>query len=197
MKTKYWLVCIVLLGMMTGSTAAQSLQKRILHEQQLPSEAPQPVTIDNLKVNGQSIAFDQGFEADEEWLRGLSFEIKNVSGKTITHLELSLRIAGTDGKNGSTSLFFFGKGGRLADAPAVSLEPNQVLQVSYSEKLYGAYKRLREHLQAERVNEATLEVSFAILESETGWRLGHWLRRDPDNAHRWLVIGREHLLRPQ
>src|SRR5688572_19057942 len=87
----------------TASVAAQSQQKVLLwsdhpigsHNQR--TRAPHQIfkqldaiEIQSINVGGKAIAIGEPFSADEDWLRDLTFRVKNVSDKELTGIQITM-----------------------------------------------------------------------------------------------------------
>src|SRR5205807_5120014 len=117
-------------------------ENRILKKQNWRN-ANDPLEVFNLKVNGKEISFDHQFAADEEWVKSLTFDIKNISGKVLTHVRLGLLLGDPKGKQqvGIAPLFFYGRDTGLPDVkPTVQMKPNDVIHVAYTDKAYEGFK---------------------------------------------------------
>lgn len=54
------------------------------------SQHGEPVEIAKLKIKGKPLSFDQEFDADEDWMKGLTVDVKNVSDKDIIYIKAEL-----------------------------------------------------------------------------------------------------------
>jgi hypothetical protein len=74
------LTTFVLLTMAPIHCYSQSI---LLSQQRLRNE---PASLENLKIQGQSVALERTFgenSGDIRWLKGISFDVKNESSKTV------------------------------------------------------------------------------------------------------------------
>jgi len=87
----------------TTSGAAQTQQKVLVwsdhpvgshHERTRPPhqifKQLDAIEIQNINVGGKPIAIGEPFSADEDWLRDLTFRVKNVSDKELTGIQITL-----------------------------------------------------------------------------------------------------------
>jgi hypothetical protein len=87
----------------TGSGAAQTQQKVLLwsdhpsgsHNER--TSAPHQIfkqldliEIQSINLGGKSVAIGEPFSADEDWLRDLTFRVKNVSDRELTGIQITL-----------------------------------------------------------------------------------------------------------
>ncbi|MBI1759943.1 MAG: hypothetical protein HYR56_00765 [Acidobacteria bacterium] len=175
---------------------AQQVPERVLNTERLAPGAIEVLAVSNLQVEGQPVTFGNRFEASDDWAKGLRFEVKNVSDKVITYFELGLQAVAPDGRHPSLRMFSYGTRPETPTVgPARRMLPGEVVQVDYSEKFYRAFQRMQADFNLAKVGELTLVINFITFEDDTAWRHGFLMRRDPSDPLRWIVIGREHLVR--
>ncbi len=86
------LVSAILLGALDcGAVAARQSGQRVVG--QAPAEAGRqsPVEVVAVQVKGEPVMPGRSFAADDDWLLGLTFRLKNVSDRPISYVEISLR----------------------------------------------------------------------------------------------------------
>lgn len=88
---------VSLIARFDGSEASNVMQGE--HEKVLKKGAHRnPVTdLVNVKVKGTPVAFGRKISAGDEWLKGLTVEVKNISTKPIIYFELQVRLFGEKG----------------------------------------------------------------------------------------------------
>jgi len=172
---------------------AQQMETRLLKKQKVAPVEPAPLEFSNLQVNGSPVNFDQPFPAGDNWVKGLSFDLKNVSGKVITHFRIGLLLHNPDNNLRTTvTMVFHGRNtGMPGVEPSVRVAPGETVHAVYEDKQYESFKRACSHIGLGKVTEATLGIEMAVFDDETAWRLGYLLRRDTSDPLRWNVIGRE------
>ena len=189
--------CVAAICLFTALTDfAQQTDARILKKALFPPFEPVPLEISNLKVNGTPINFDQPFQADDEWLKGLTFDVKNVSGKVITHFRIELSLHNPDNNQRAiTYMVFHGRDTGLPNVEATAhVADGEIIHASFDEKRYNGLKRTQEHIGLSKITNAEFSIAFVIFEGDTAWRLGNLLRRDPTDPMRWNVIRPERKL---
>ena len=171
-------------------TFAQQTDARILKKALVPPFEPVPLEISNLKVNGDPINFDQSFQADDEWLKGLTFDVKNVSGKVITHFRIGLRLRNpNNNQQVITPMIFHGRDTGLPNVEAtVRVADGEIIHATFDEKRYNGLKQAQEQVGLNRITDADLSIEMVIFEGDTAWRLGNLLRRDSSDPMRWNVV---------
>jgi hypothetical protein len=162
----------------------------------------EPVEIVDTQVNTlqggkQSVKFGSKFSGDEDWLKGITFKVKNKSGKAIVYMEVYIYVP----VPGSTTLDYAVRMhinyGRmplspedLANHPALKpvLKDKEVL-LALSEQDYQAYKGLlKEKHGNDSFDNVKVRIGMIVFDDDTAWDNGHMLRRDPDDPRSWKVI---------
>jgi hypothetical protein len=170
---------------------AQQVKDRVLMPQSLPPGSRVPLAVSNLQVDDKDIAFGQKFAAGDEWVRGLTFDVKNVTNKVITHIYLVLRVTSPNGKIGLGPLFYFGVDPAHPEMKAtVLLKPDEVVHVTYTDKMYKNFKGLLDFISLPSVTNAELVIESVLCADGEMYRNGSILRRDPNDPKRWLPISR-------
>jgi len=184
------LLCVLL-------AQAHQDETRVLKKESVSPTVPEPLAIFNLQIDGKPISFDENFLAGDEWVKGLSFDLKNTSGKVITHFQIGIRLPAPqpDKPGGLVHMMAHGSYTALPGVePTVRMMPGDEIHATYSDKSYESFKRMRNHIGLTNVAQVTVGIDVAMFEDNTMWRHGELLRQDPSNPRRWVVIGREHLI---
>jgi hypothetical protein len=163
-----------------------------------------PVKIVGIKSAGKERKINSKFqEEDDDWLKGLTLKLKNVSHKNIVYIEAILQFP------------------RREDTPT-SQEPPLAIPFSYGDEQFqpgqatGETKNLVKvgdiieiplpddvltATRVELINQdypssikyVRVRATTVIFDDGVIWRAGGFMRRDPNNPHRWEPIPR----RPQ
>lgn len=179
--------------LLIASVMAQHAQERIVKKINAPNE---PVKIIKFELKGITRGFGQTFNNDDDWLRGMVVNVKNVSNKPIVYLEISLDFPRPQNQSADKELPFrsslqYGYYAVLssplpADAPP-PLMPNEKAELKLTDAEYDSLKATLGHLNYPiRLKEIELTISTVIFSDDTGWRLGTPTRRDPNKPDRWI-----------
>jgi hypothetical protein len=76
---------------MVASAPAQELRDRELKPAIDFTTIEMPVQIVSIKLNGSEVAPGQKIRGDDNWLKGVSFTVKNISDKPIAYVAMGLR----------------------------------------------------------------------------------------------------------
>lgn len=169
---------------------AQQVEARLLKKQKLPAVEPAPLEFSGLRAGSAAINFDQPFQAGEDWVKGLSFDLKNVSGKTITHFRIGLYLHNPDNQQRAVAtMVFHGRNtGMPGVEPSVRVAPGETVHAGYEDKQYESFKRVRQQIALGKVTEATLSIEMVVFDDDTAWRNGYLMRRDSADPLRWNVV---------
>lgn len=134
------------------------------------------------------------FEGDRDWLKDLTIQLKNTSGKTITYLVLMLNFPEIT-KNGRTAQHQIHLGldpDRKFQRAELRLAPNETIELSITEQ-HARIKTLVEgvgNVPVENVSKVLVDFYSAFFDDETLFEAGTMFRRNPDqNAlPKWLKI---------
>ena len=176
---------------------AQQPKDRVLVQLRFEPPRQAPIEIIGIEVKGQVVEPGRKFSSGEDWLRGLSFTLKNVSDKPVSYIQIDLRFptpAGSQARNAAFDLTYGDL--RLIPNPAddmsapKSLMPGETLKLEMSEGDYRNLTSLLAHAgQSGEVETVKFDIGAVRFENEpdTMWRLGYLLRRDANNPMRFNV----------
>lgn len=185
------IVCISAICLLSALIAqAQQTETRTLKKEALSPTATHVLEISNLKVNGAPISFDQPFQADDDWLKGLTFDVKNISGKVITHFNIGMHMHNLDNnQRAGRPMILHGRDTGLPNIEAtVHVADGEIVHATYDEKQYSILKRMQPIISLSKITIAELTIDMVVFEDDTAWRHGDMMRRDQTNPTKWLVI---------
>ncbi|MCI0338494.1 MAG: hypothetical protein L0226_13030 [Acidobacteria bacterium] len=171
----------------------QETEERVIKRNSWPNE---PIEIFNLKYGDKTIAFDEEFLAEKEWVKDISFYVRNVSGKMITHFQISLLMPNRQPQkpSGLVSMVFHGDNTGLPDVkPTVRMMPGEVMHAVYSDQQYISFKNMRSRMGWSEVPQVTMTIERVMFEDDTSWSIGNIARSSTFNPMSWVAIGKEHL----
>jgi hypothetical protein len=160
-----------------------------------PAPKNEPIEMTEPKVKAKGVKLGEPFEDESDWLKHLTFKVKNISDKPITFFQIDLDFPETKA-TGSIMMhqLFIGRRSdfksTLNNAP-LYLKPNEAIEISL-EPEYSAIKELIEIRQApvENINKLVIRTSEVMFEDETLYSGGSIFKRNPDlnNPRKWLRI---------
>lgn len=173
-------------------TAGQE-QTRTLRSRAWEKEPVKIVAVTN--KSGRAIPLGKGHLADDDWLRGLTISIKNMTKKNILFVELELHFLRPGGSSDETVTAFpivFGTPpGLIAETPSPTmLPPNENWYVSLSDQEYARIEELLTNTgytkSIKDVEIITREVLFA---DKTKWSEGQERNPAKEAERQWQVQG--------
>lgn len=157
------------------------------------SRVREPIEIVEMRSNGNVIEMDSTFQ-DTAWLKDLTIRFKNVSGKTITHVDLNLLFPETaDGTHPKSYSLIYGLyfSKQKPDAPGMKyLRPGEIAEVSLNSTGYGKLKGLvAATKELDQLTRTNLSLQVVYFEDGTQWSAGEMFRQDPANPGNFIPFG--------
>ena len=195
----------ILIARFDGSEASNVTQagdEKVLKK----GEYRHPVTdLVNLKVKGVPVAFGRKIGAGDEWLKGLSVGVKNVSTKPIVYVELEIVLFGEKGDREATGkrpfIYPLSYGDYQYNDPARpptsappyrEIAPGDSVDIAFTDEAYESLiSMLSEDAYPLPPKHAELSVSDVIFADGTRWYKSMLLQRDPNAPKQWLRIWRK------
>jgi len=169
-------------------------RKRVQRVSGPPNE---PLEVSEPKFQATPIALGQPFDStDVDWIKGLTFKIKNRSNKPITFIHLDVLFPETRA-TGPVLVHQLFLGQRddlrstLVNNPPLELMPGKQEHVSL-EPAYARIKRLIEHKhKVGDIHDIDIEVYEVMFADGTLWAGGIVWKRNPDisSPHKWVRAG--------
>ncbi|HEX8141382.1 MAG TPA: hypothetical protein VF553_02230 [Pyrinomonadaceae bacterium] len=165
----------------------------------------QPVEIVAVKVKGVPIKPKQKFDGGNDWLNGMTVTLKNVYDKPVAFVSVLVtayyeregrRSKQRDGMDVQAAIeLMYGaqppRPGEPAPPYMYPVQPGDTVDVVLSEaKRDELYSLLTEDDASTDIMELTVRVYSVFFEgdSETMWRTGRMLRRNPNDPNRWIPV---------
>jgi len=145
----------------------------------------EPVIVTETKIGQREVNLNTPFEDDDdEWIRNLSFKLKNHSNKNVTYVGVNLFIpAETNSTNpGMIQQFRFGQqpnSPNFTNSP-ILVRPHEVINVSIPAGKYRSIKQFIETTQPRiRVDRVMVRVYVVFFDDGTKWDGGDFYLPDP------------------
>jgi hypothetical protein len=179
-----------------GAPTLPAQRARTLNKKFLPKE---PVEIVGVKTAGQAVKFGGAFKASEDWLKGLTLNLKNISDKPIVYIAVDVRVDGTvtPRRRSAVTMTY----GQRPTGPAASgssaqraIAPGESVEIIFTDALYDNLRTLVQQDGSDvshALDEAELKVDFIIFEDDSAWGNGRTLRRNPNNPAKWDALSDE------
>ena len=179
-------IAIASLGVSNRPTLGSWFQqpRKTISGEDLSQPDRDPVIITNLKVGNRQVAFKTPFDGEDEWMKDLSFEVKNHSTKTVTHVgvELFFSDSNSSAPRMVRQLRFGLRPGRQdqSNSAPISLKPGEHIDVLMNEQ-YATLKTFLERMQpVKSLDSLMIRVYLVFFDDGTKWDLGNFYV--PDTA---------------
>ena len=186
-------ICLAFLLAITASLASANVPvqdglarpARVISKLTSPFE---PVLLTNAKARGKAIRFEMpSVDDDQNWLQGLSVQVRNISERAITYVSIELRVDPPESGNlpritsfSAGSLPLSGDG--LLPTAEKLILPGRSIDIKFPDE---KYLRYREYLQVDNVK---ISIGKVFFEDDTLWMGGVLYTRDPKNSNRWNPV---------
>ena len=144
-----------------------------------PDEAP--IDVIDVKLRGQSVDINKPLEGDDEWIRNISFKLKNRTTKNITYVGVNLVFSDTSTTDPAMvrQLRF----GRRPDRPdptseSMLLKPNDSFEVSLPTQYESLKRFIEKKKQIKNINKAAVSVYIVLFEDGMKWDVGNFYAPD-------------------
>ena len=161
-----------------------------------PAPRNEPLEIIDIRTQTKTVKLGEGFEDESDWLKHLTFKVKNKSDKAITFLQIDLDFPETEKTAGAIMMhqIFLGQRPDVKSTlrkPPLYIKPNETIEISL-EPIYGDIKTLIElkHPSVEVINKLTIRTGDIMFEDATLYSGGLLHRRNPDpnSPRKWVEI---------
>ncbi len=152
-----------------------------------------PIKIESISIGSDAVRFDENIPARPDWLKGLTFKIKNTSGKTIKRVAFTLDFPETAGNGGMMAYTLtYGPPG-LPNIPVIDthetpIPPDAVFEYGLDEKEFVRLKRFVESRQPlDQLSRMHINFQHVHFDDKTGWSGGP-IFEHPQIPGRWSSI---------
>jgi hypothetical protein len=138
-------VVLFFLGVTSTSVLAQDVKDRELRPAFDFTTIQMPVEIVSIKLNGKELQPSEKIKGDDGWLQGLSFTLKNISGKPISYVAVGLRFPRP---NNGIVIYYLSYGVDLSygqpntEPSPPSIQPGEAKDLVLTNENYAAFLRI-------------------------------------------------------
>ncbi|HKC62075.1 MAG TPA: hypothetical protein VKB86_00450, partial [Pyrinomonadaceae bacterium] len=191
------ILIFVALAMLLASTTllainstAQQDQERLLEKQVHQKE---PLRIKAIKGKKGDVLISKKFLDDDDWLKGLTFRLENISDKNIVFVQLEVEFPRTDEVPPLVFPLQYGAGLLPNDSstanPVTPIRPGEDVVLTLSDASYEVLQHLWGDMKYPKsIKHAILDIEMVIFDDGIMWQGGRLMKRDPDNPRHWIGI---------
>ncbi|MFL6229247.1 MAG: hypothetical protein ACJ741_10750 [Pyrinomonadaceae bacterium] len=179
----------------SGLTFTQQVRDRQLTPVVDPATIQMPVEILSIKINGRNVQPGEKIKGGDDWLRGLSFTLKNISDKPIAYVCVGLRFPrpkvvvvytldyGVD----------YSRGERRRESSPPAIQPGETVDLALTKEKYQSFLDILARGGASpSFDTAPYLIERISFENDPDviWEGGNLKRRDPNQPTKFNVVER-------
>lgn len=163
-------------------------KRRIINDIYLPKDAP--VQIIGRELNGRTFEDRKldnrsSGQADSDWIKHLTFDVKNVSRKNISYVEITLMVPQHKQMPGPV-LFYVMFGSRDGTGINGLISPGEAAKIKVSDSEYSTWEKKLKNWGVDDFDNVLLQLRAVYFDDGTGWSTGLPLVQDPRNPKHWF-----------
>lgn len=165
-------------------------KQRIVNELYLPKDAPVQIIgweLEGRKFDDRKLDNRISGLASSDWIKHLTFEVKNVSKKNISYVEITLMVTQQKQMPGPM-IFYVMFGSRDGSDINGLIRPGEVAKVKVRDSEYLAWEKRLRNWDVHDFDNVLLELRKIYFDDGTGWSLGHEIVQDPLNPKHWFRV---------
>lgn len=158
---------------------------RIVQDIYLPKDAP--VQIIGRELEGRKLDVENSGPANSDWIKHLTFEVKNVSEKNVSFIEIMLMVPQQEQMPGPAAyLVTFGS----RDGTDVNglVRPEEVRKIKVRDSDFLTWEKRLKNWGVGDFDRVLLQLRAIYFDDGTGWSTGLPLVQDPGNPKRWFHV---------
>ncbi|MEK6337732.1 MAG: hypothetical protein AABM67_22660 [Acidobacteriota bacterium] len=193
----------VLVALIVGSTIIVSASAQELRDRQLKpgidfTTIQMPFEIVSIKLKGFEIAPEQKLKGDDDWLKGVSFTLKNISDKPIAYVEVGLRFEPPPGA-GRVVVFIlsygvdYSRGLTRSGSSPLPIQPDETVDLMLTDEGYPNFLQMLSWAGIPRSFDVVpYRVQRVCFEDDPSiiWEGGYLKRKNPALPGRFGIIER-------
>jgi hypothetical protein len=176
---------------MVSSLAFAQEKPRTVEKFQFSNE---PIELTDISIASKKMNSDETILFNNTWLKELSLNIHNGSGKNIIYMEIELEIAPSGKMQLPVRLPI--KFGKMPDftsemenfATESLLESEERVSLSLTKKNYEWLSKFMLENEVENIDKVTIYFEFVLFDDYTAWSKGFKMKRNSKNPSRWDAV---------
>ena len=187
-------VLLILAATSSGSILAQEIRDRVLSPLADFAMVQAPVAITSVKLNGKEIQPGQKIKGNDDWLRGVSFTLKNISDKPIAFVNVGLRFPTRDGMVVYSLAYGVNHshGTPRTESSPPAIQPGESFDLVLTKERYESFLYVMAQGKPTSLDAAAYYIMSACFENEPDviWEGGFLKRRDPHQFSKFDIVER-------
>jgi hypothetical protein len=157
----------------------------------------EPIKVLSVKIKKKEIKLAEKFLEGDDWLKGLTLKVQNVSDKPITFVSLSLDFPIPEGSGidvPSSYVFEYGRNPRIPEGINLPDIP-QPIQLKETREIVlpdAEYANLLDFLKRTHypnsIKNVEIVIGKVVFDDGTMWSAGVLFRRDPNDPDAWIKV---------
>jgi hypothetical protein len=194
-RRAYGVFVFLILAAGSGSTLAQEIKDRELKPAFDFTRIQMPIEIVSIRLNGKEVQPGEKIKGNDDWLKGVSFTVKNVSDKPIAYVEIGLQFPQPNGFV-AYSLNYgidLSRDTPRRESSPPAIQPGEKLDLVLTKERYQVFLNVLARGGASSTFEvAPYYVDKVCFDNEPDviWQAGNLKRRDPNQIGKFDVIER-------
>ena len=198
----HFVVVLSILAAVSFSTHAQEIKDRQLTPAYDFSAIQMPVEIVAIRLNGKEIVPGEKIQGNDEWLRGISFTLKNISDQPIAYVNIGIKFSRPE-RFVVYSLAYgvdFARGEPRRESSPPAIQPGQTIDLVLTRQRYESFLNVLAQAgfpsSFETAGYYVDTVSFED-QPDIVWQFGYLKRRHPteigrfDRFERYVLRGKQ------
>lgn len=184
MRKIFELSLVVVLTLFSSVVYLNAQEKsRIVQDLYLPKDAP--VQITNRELKGIKLDAEHRGMGGADWIKHLTFEVKNVSKKNISYVEIMLMVP-QQGEMPGPAAYVVVFGSRDGSDTNGLVPPEKSTKIKVRDSDFSTWERRFEGWGVSDFDRVLLQLRAVYYDDGTGWSAGRDLVQDPQNPKRWI-----------
>jgi hypothetical protein len=183
--------CVALFFVIPIAVSAIQEQDRVVSKMW---RKPAPLKLKVIKTRKGEFKPDQKILDGDDWFKGLSISLENVSGKTITYIGVGFLFPRDPEVFGKTPPLYHrlsyghhpkAPAGALLNIPPLALRPGESITIALSDFDYSEITNNWRQLESNRsIKDIRLHLYEIFFDDGSGWVVGHWIPNSSDIQER-------------
>ena len=186
---------LLILAASSGSMLAQEMRDRMLVALSDYAPIQVPVEITSIKLNGKELRAGETVKGDDDWLRGVSFTVKNISDKPLAYVGIGLRFPIQNGivvYGGLNYGVNYAHGLSRTESSPPAIRPGESFDLVLTNRRYESFLYVLAQGKPTSLDVATYYVMTVCFENEPDviWEGGFLKKRDPHQFSQFNIVER-------